>query len=140
MIRRPPRSTLFPYTTLFRSVRAGDDLIERLRVDPVRPAIEIAVMPFPLERRRKPRQRFFEESYAVAAILHEIPSRGIVGVRRQPGIFQVIDVEAHALQTQGVLPVIPSHAAHGKCRDHPRHDCAHGCPPASIVAWSSTSN
>src|SRR3712207_7113187 len=27
MIRRPPRSTLFPYTTLFRS-----DLVERLRV------------------------------------------------------------------------------------------------------------
>src|SRR5258706_8477534 len=24
MIRRPPRSTLFPYTTLFRSVSAGD--------------------------------------------------------------------------------------------------------------------
>src|SRR3712207_8815953 len=23
MIRRPPRSTLFPYTTLFRSMRAG---------------------------------------------------------------------------------------------------------------------
>src|SRR5689334_24076632 len=35
MIRRPPRSTLFPYTTLFRSVpgehRAGD-----LAVEPVR--------------------------------------------------------------------------------------------------------
>src|SRR2546422_11176864 len=25
MIRRPPRSTLFPYTTLFRSHRAGPD-------------------------------------------------------------------------------------------------------------------
>src|ERR1041385_2160095 len=25
MIRRPPRSTLFPYTTLFRSVRYDDD-------------------------------------------------------------------------------------------------------------------
>src|SRR2546429_1249683 len=25
MIRRPPRSTLFPYTTLFRSVRDGDE-------------------------------------------------------------------------------------------------------------------
>src|SRR5690242_21111914 len=25
MIRRPPRSTLFPYTTLFRSQRAGAD-------------------------------------------------------------------------------------------------------------------
>src|SRR5690349_23491934 len=29
MIRRPPRSTLFPYTTLFRSVGVGDeDLVE----------------------------------------------------------------------------------------------------------------
>src|SRR5438876_6589791 len=26
MIRRPPRSTLFPYTTLFRSVRIPDDV------------------------------------------------------------------------------------------------------------------
>src|SRR3712207_8022376 len=25
MIRRPPRSTLFPYTTLFRSMAAGED-------------------------------------------------------------------------------------------------------------------
>src|SRR5256885_16942571 len=24
MIRRPPRSTLFPYTTLFRSIRGGE--------------------------------------------------------------------------------------------------------------------
>src|SRR5256885_10160639 len=24
MIRRPPRSTLFPYTTLFRSIRCGE--------------------------------------------------------------------------------------------------------------------
>src|SRR5258708_30860103 len=39
MIRRPPRSTLFPYTTLFRSLRApvpaflisGDTAPERLR-------------------------------------------------------------------------------------------------------------
>src|ERR1051326_9248017 len=35
MIRRPPRSTLFPYTTLFRSVAdpraAGDVVVERRR-------------------------------------------------------------------------------------------------------------
>src|SRR3712207_7697689 len=31
MIRRPPRSTLFPYTTLFRSVAAGEDA----RCDPM---------------------------------------------------------------------------------------------------------
>src|SRR5438132_5565223 len=30
MIRRPPRSTLFPYTTLFRS-RAGEDVARRGR-------------------------------------------------------------------------------------------------------------
>src|SRR2546425_4062926 len=29
MIRRPPRSTLFPYTTLFRSPRDGHDLARR---------------------------------------------------------------------------------------------------------------
>src|SRR2546429_6532280 len=33
MIRRPPRSTLFPYTTLFRSVRAfGNQIHFQLRV------------------------------------------------------------------------------------------------------------
>src|SRR5258707_3403065 len=32
MIRRPPRSTLFPYTTLFRSQRARE-LVDRQRVD-----------------------------------------------------------------------------------------------------------
>src|SRR2546425_7902381 len=30
MIRRPPRSTLFPYTTLFRSVAGGSTLIALL--------------------------------------------------------------------------------------------------------------
>src|SRR3712207_7719150 len=29
MIRRPPRSTLFPYTTLFRSLRALDEMGRR---------------------------------------------------------------------------------------------------------------
>src|SRR3712207_8264876 len=30
MIRRPPRSTLFPYTTLFRSVRREDARLDRV--------------------------------------------------------------------------------------------------------------
>src|SRR4051794_41285960 len=30
MIRRPPRSTLFPYTTLFRSLRLADELAARV--------------------------------------------------------------------------------------------------------------
>src|SRR3712207_7804961 len=36
MIRRPPRSTLFPYTTLFRSMDAGDRRVSlQLGDDPV---------------------------------------------------------------------------------------------------------
>src|SRR2546430_9543455 len=31
MIRRPPRSTLFPYTTLFRSQRAHGDVVDSFR-------------------------------------------------------------------------------------------------------------
>src|SRR3712207_8200270 len=34
MIRRPPRSTLFPYTTLFRSLRRAAVQPERLAVAP----------------------------------------------------------------------------------------------------------
>src|SRR2546422_3756665 len=33
MIRRPPRSTLFPYTTLFRSLQTGLELGEDLVVE-----------------------------------------------------------------------------------------------------------
>src|SRR5690349_22518684 len=35
MIRRPPRSTLFPYTTLFRSDRGrGDHIVATWKLDP----------------------------------------------------------------------------------------------------------
>src|SRR2546421_5713344 len=34
MIRRPPRSTLFPYTTLFRSPRRSDIITVTLRSSP----------------------------------------------------------------------------------------------------------
>src|SRR5438034_6271928 len=42
MIRRPPRSTLFPYTTLFRSARDGGDR-QGLRLLPLPVAIGVAV-------------------------------------------------------------------------------------------------
>src|SRR5256885_2452227 len=35
MIRRPPRSTLFPYTTLFRSGAVGNDLVHFIDIDVV---------------------------------------------------------------------------------------------------------
>src|SRR5256885_3414831 len=45
MIRRPPRSTLFPYTTLFRSGLALDALVDAFQIPDsgVRPPGEISV-------------------------------------------------------------------------------------------------
>src|SRR5260370_17504411 len=40
MIRRPPRSTLFPYTTLFRSPRASRSFARTPGVHSVRPQID----------------------------------------------------------------------------------------------------
>src|SRR5689334_24336724 len=46
MIRRPPRSTLFPYTTLFRSERFGEDadpaFLASTRKDLIHAALEAA--------------------------------------------------------------------------------------------------
>src|SRR2546427_10736493 len=63
MIRRPPRSTLFPYTTLFRSLFApGDDFIvypgrdgprSSLRWEAFRDGVEDQTL-FTLWRRRDP--------------------------------------------------------------------------------------
>src|SRR2546425_11943322 len=39
MIRRPPRSTLFPYTTLFRSAGQARDLLQR-RARPRAPGLQ----------------------------------------------------------------------------------------------------
>src|SRR5689334_24295890 len=50
MIRRPPRSTLFPYTTLFRSAGAG----ARRPTDPRRPRVAAAA---PLGHRHRRTRR-----------------------------------------------------------------------------------
>src|SRR2546426_11265355 len=42
MIRRPPRSTLFPYTTLFRSLNNPADLAACSRGRSIRPALGLA--------------------------------------------------------------------------------------------------
>src|SRR3712207_7572053 len=53
MIRRPPRSTLFPYTTLFRSLRAQRRLDARLSRAAADPRV-----PAPVRRAlRRPRPR-----------------------------------------------------------------------------------
>src|SRR5437870_10945206 len=71
MLRRPPRSTLFPYTTLFRSL-LGDsavafDLAEPLAIFPKFLAMPVAaVVPAPLHR-----EKFRSEEHT-----SELQSRG----------------------------------------------------------------
>src|SRR3712207_8076822 len=57
MIRRPPRSTLFPYTTLFRSPEGADGR-RRLPEDPhVRPARPLGPPAPRVPDRREPHER-----------------------------------------------------------------------------------
>src|SRR5437773_6070928 len=52
MLRRPPRSTLFPYTTLFRSFHAQEALRqEGVFVSSVRPGVEVTLSREPLDRK-----------------------------------------------------------------------------------------
>src|SRR2546428_8324811 len=57
MIRRPPRSTLFPYTTLFRS-RGRPDLVEALltsaRMNEISPAAGPAILSHTLATGNRP--------------------------------------------------------------------------------------
>src|SRR2546425_13090051 len=82
MIRRPPRSTLFPYTTLFRSLHAGDGAarVDELH-DPLEPC-DVLVFPDPeVLRRDAPLRshgaRFGEHQPSAAdrarAEVHEMP-------------------------------------------------------------------
>src|SRR2546422_8748671 len=90
MIRRPPRSTLFPYTTLFRStgVLAGEveiDVRERL-LDLVQDqAKQAALGEHALEQRRPAAAPHFQEGREAGA--HAVPPRQKVAVlwpRRHP--------------------------------------------------------
>src|SRR5258707_9623463 len=61
MIRRPPRSTLFPYTTLFRSRMAGqperaDVLLADLRHHRVDDVVQVFVVGLGPDRRRRVRR------------------------------------------------------------------------------------
>src|SRR3989454_7836437 len=84
MIRRPPRSTLFPYTTLFRSkLRTG-----WRRLDPQVLAVEIAMD----QRRREPRAVALEPTpvlVQVVELLEEAVEKRQVAIAER-GIVQVV--------------------------------------------------
>src|SRR2546422_10237988 len=91
MIRRPPRSTLFPYTTLFRSERLG-----RALKDVSRPA--------------EPDTRSIEGTRAVANLILQLVARA---ARRVEGV-----ITAELLRP--TLPAWRRAAAHAELRSEER--------------------
>src|SRR2546422_1617977 len=89
MIRRPPRSTLFPYTTLFRSVaarqlRVGVGLLEALRPDLHRLRDARASAQGELLRSEEHTSELQSRLHLVCRLLlekkkHKIPSHGVSG-------------------------------------------------------------
>src|SRR2546422_5368180 len=82
MIRRPPRSTLFPYTTLFRSLRGVDQQpgarVQRARVVIGQAAVEDEIRPersfapdFPVERSEEHTSELQSRLHLVCRLLLE---------------------------------------------------------------------
>src|SRR3989442_13196430 len=100
MIRRPPRSTLFPYTTLFRSRGGGDgavvrDLGERCAARPV--AVELALLAVDRERHvaRPVRGSESPDAIAVAAPGPRVRVRvGTLGVGGPARVLEEVDPAA----------------------------------------------
>src|SRR2546430_12688221 len=91
MIRRPPRSTLFPYTTLFRSLLVQEDAVEDRGVEVVgldleRPlevvlgAVEVSVVE---EDRKSTRLNSSHSQISYAVFCLKKQSSGLAGQLRE---------------------------------------------------------
>src|SRR2546422_8846197 len=78
MIRRPPRSTLFPYTTLFRSAPSAPDIALGVTADTVRESRLEVGENFPAAQR--------------GAIAHDVEHDDVGGILRPVGGAGVHDV------------------------------------------------
>src|SRR5690349_23170375 len=80
MIRQPPRSTLFPYTTLFRSARRGLVRIVRAAVQDVGNSVAVGVERRSVRDRKSTRlnSSHVEISYAVFCLKKKNMVRGVI--------------------------------------------------------------
>src|SRR2546425_5971399 len=101
MIRRPPRSTLFPYTTLFRS----------LRVEPHRER-ELVLVEVGLDLLRVGVDRHGDEHEALALLLlpEALHRRHLLAARQAPGRPEVDEHDLPARRGEPEL-VAPPRAA-----------------------------
>src|SRR2546422_684615 len=132
MIRRPPRSTLFPYTTLFRSHRGGPDGGVRsvLRVKTGPPGSPAATASFCRGGRSRRSLDHPAARPEVHVVLHPLPQIGLAGERRARLVLFVparhdlclLGPHAHPLVPDHPLPVL----AHGRAGIEQPHRHAAG--------------
>src|SRR5256886_14356165 len=94
MIRRPPRSTLFPYTTLFRSPASKDDQLVMGRV------IDPAGADLPTSRRKRARRTQLRPGWGAAEA---------VGIGEDPDIVPLTAGFAAAEHDQPVVGRVVDH-------------------------------
>src|SRR2546422_7045122 len=102
MIRRPPRSTLFPYTTLFRSLLGTDPFAEKLR-------------PYFEQQRRKPRHGTCKVLSVLSIALQVLSDRKSTRLNSSHGYISYAvfclkkkKIQAETSQCCGVGPTRPS--------------------------------
>src|SRR2546425_12815657 len=103
MIRRPPRSTLFPYTTLFRSLQAVEFFDQQLE------PLDLAAHPLLREGLLKRGLEFFVvkrlREVAEGALLHGLDGAGDAAVRREEQHWQIRVDEPQLFEYRQPVPV-----------------------------------
>src|SRR2546430_10911487 len=100
MIRRPPRSTLFPYTTLFRSPDRGDDLGRGMAKDQRAPGEHVVDVLVAIPRS--------EEHTSDLQSQSNIERRLLLEKNKQLGQCQTRALSAG----EGLNPLFPRHSSH----------------------------
>src|SRR5882757_574615 len=88
MIRRPPRSTLFPYTTLFRSVFGLVFLISGL-------AFKVAAVPFHMWRSEEHTSELQSRQYLVCRLLLEKKKQFLVFIFNDTATTEIYTLSLH---------------------------------------------
>src|SRR2546427_10187552 len=105
MIRRPPRSTLFPYTTLFRS-----DLVELSGGSYEAPAMTGAAR----DERSMAREAYFLEFAREIATVATMPLMVTGGIRRREVAEQVL---ASGVAMVGIATALAIEIGRASCRE-----------------------
>src|SRR2546422_11514350 len=113
MIRRPPRSTLFPYTTLFRSHSLARRCLKRFVSDPsdFRMAEAARLLRIPKaqgehygskgeDRTRRPRDRPDDPGVGWG----RVPGRPRASPREEPGLHGGLTLESLSREVEGSIP------------------------------------